>query len=153
LHNDGAFPRCSGDRGRSSVSTKISSVAEPRTVITDFGYDPCSGQGSQAGKAGENLGVGVLSEGLLGDLYEVFDGTAAASSCRINAGVCSPKAVYNLAADMGGIGFIENNKALCTLSVLTSTHVLMAAREAGVDRYVYSSSACVTPPTSRPTLM
>ena len=51
--------------------------------------------------------------------------------------------VYNLAADMGGMGFIENNKALCMLSVLTSTHVLMAAREAGVDRFFYSSSACV----------
>jgi nucleoside-diphosphate-sugar epimerase len=51
--------------------------------------------------------------------------------------------VYNLAADMGGMGFIENNKALCMLSVLTSTHVLLAAKEAGVDRFFYSSSACV----------
>ncbi|WP_036347100.1 NAD-dependent epimerase/dehydratase family protein [Mycolicibacterium aromaticivorans] len=51
--------------------------------------------------------------------------------------------VYNLAADMGGMGFIENNRALCMLSVLTSTHVLLAAQEAGVDRYFYSSSACV----------
>jgi nucleoside-diphosphate-sugar epimerase len=51
--------------------------------------------------------------------------------------------VYNLAADMGGMGFIENNKAACMLSVLTSTHVLQAAKEAGVDRYFYSSSACV----------
>jgi len=51
--------------------------------------------------------------------------------------------VYNLAADMGGMGFIENNKAACMLSVLTSTHVLMAARESGVERYFYSSSACV----------
>jgi nucleoside-diphosphate-sugar epimerase len=51
--------------------------------------------------------------------------------------------VYNLAADMGGMGFIENNKAACMLSVLTSTHVLQAAREVGVDRYFYSSSACV----------
>lgn len=51
--------------------------------------------------------------------------------------------VYNLAADMGGMGFIENNRALCMLSVLTSTHVLQAAHEAGVDRYFYSSSACV----------
>ncbi|MHB8637620.1 MAG: NAD-dependent epimerase/dehydratase family protein [Fimbriimonadaceae bacterium] len=51
--------------------------------------------------------------------------------------------VYNLAADMGGMGFIENNKALCMLSVLTSTHVLMGAREAGVERLFYSSSACV----------
>ena len=51
--------------------------------------------------------------------------------------------VYMLAADMGGMGFIENNKALCMLSVLTSTHMLMAAKEAGVDRLFYSSSACV----------
>jgi GDP-D-mannose 3',5'-epimerase len=51
--------------------------------------------------------------------------------------------VYNLAADMGGMGFIESHKADCMLSVLASTHVLMAAREAGVDRYFYSSSACV----------
>jgi nucleoside-diphosphate-sugar epimerase len=51
--------------------------------------------------------------------------------------------VFNLAADMGGMGFIENNKALCMLSVLISTHVLEAARQAGVQRFFYSSSACV----------
>lgn len=51
--------------------------------------------------------------------------------------------VYNLAADMGGMGFIENNKALCMLSVLINTHMLMAAKEAGVERFFYSSSACV----------
>jgi GDP-D-mannose 3',5'-epimerase len=51
--------------------------------------------------------------------------------------------VYNLAADMGGMGFIETHKAACMLSVLTSTHVLLAARDAGVERYFYSSSACV----------
>jgi nucleoside-diphosphate-sugar epimerase len=51
--------------------------------------------------------------------------------------------VYNLAADMGGMGFIENNKALCMLSVLINTHLLMAAREAGVQRFFFSSSACV----------
>jgi GDP-D-mannose 3', 5'-epimerase len=51
--------------------------------------------------------------------------------------------VFQLAADMGGMGFIENNKALCMLSVLTSTHMLMAAREKGVERFFYSSSACV----------
>jgi nucleoside-diphosphate-sugar epimerase len=51
--------------------------------------------------------------------------------------------VYNLAADMGGMGFIEGNKALCMLSVLPSTHVLIAARDAGVERFFYSSSACV----------
>ncbi len=51
--------------------------------------------------------------------------------------------VYQLAADMGGMGFIENNKALCMLSVLTNTHMLLAAQEAGVKRFFYASSACV----------
>ncbi|MCP4943830.1 MAG: NAD-dependent epimerase/dehydratase family protein [Planctomycetaceae bacterium] len=51
--------------------------------------------------------------------------------------------VYNLACDMGGMGFIENNKALCMLSVLINTHMLMEARAAGVNRYFYASSACV----------
>ncbi|MEV0322980.1 NAD-dependent epimerase/dehydratase family protein [Streptomyces sp. NPDC050658] len=51
--------------------------------------------------------------------------------------------VYHLAADMGGMGFIEHNKAACMLSVLSSTHMLIAARECGVGRYFYSSSACV----------
>src|ERR1700736_1369734 len=51
--------------------------------------------------------------------------------------------VYNLAADMGGMGFIENNKALCMLSVLINTHLLMAAKDAGVGRFFYASSACV----------
>jgi nucleoside-diphosphate-sugar epimerase len=51
--------------------------------------------------------------------------------------------VYNLAANMGGMGFIEKNKALCMLSVLINTHMLMAARKHGVERYFYSSSACV----------
>ncbi len=51
--------------------------------------------------------------------------------------------VYMLAADMGGMGFIENNKAACMLSVLTSTHMLQAAQQAGIGRYFYSSSACV----------
>jgi GDP-D-mannose 3', 5'-epimerase len=51
--------------------------------------------------------------------------------------------VYNLAADMGGMGFIEGNKALCMLSVLINTHMLVAAQAAGVQRYFFSSSACV----------
>ena len=51
--------------------------------------------------------------------------------------------VFNLAADMGGMGFIEHNKALCMLSVLTSTHMLLAARDAGARRLFYASSACV----------
>jgi nucleoside-diphosphate-sugar epimerase len=51
--------------------------------------------------------------------------------------------VYNLAADMGGMGFIEANRALCMLSVLINTHLLMTARKFGVSRYFYASSACV----------
>ena len=51
--------------------------------------------------------------------------------------------VFNLAADMGGMGFIENNRALCMLSVLINTHLLLASRSNGVERYFFASSACV----------
>jgi nucleoside-diphosphate-sugar epimerase len=51
--------------------------------------------------------------------------------------------VYQLAADMGGMGFIENHKALCMLSILINTHMLLASQQSGVRRYFYSSSACV----------
>jgi len=51
--------------------------------------------------------------------------------------------VYNLAADMGGIGYIEYHKAACMLSVLINTHLLTAARDEEVERYLFSSSACV----------
>jgi GDP-D-mannose 3', 5'-epimerase len=44
---------------------------------------------------------------------------------------------------MGGMGFIENNKALCMISVLINTHLLLEAREQKVQRYFYASSACV----------
>ncbi|MGY3602737.1 MULTISPECIES: NAD-dependent epimerase/dehydratase family protein [unclassified Bradyrhizobium] len=53
--------------------------------------------------------------------------------------------VYNLACDMGGMGFIESNRARCMLSVLTSTHMLLGARDNGVERFFYSSSACIYP--------
>lgn len=51
--------------------------------------------------------------------------------------------VFNLAADMGGMGFIETHKADCMLSVLINTHMLLASKDCGIDRYFYSSSACV----------
>jgi nucleoside-diphosphate-sugar epimerase len=51
--------------------------------------------------------------------------------------------VYNLAADMGGMGFIENNRALCMLTVLINTHLLMAAKKHNIERFFYASSACV----------
>ena len=50
--------------------------------------------------------------------------------------------VYNLAADMGGMGFIENFRVECLRSVLINTHMIEAAYMAGVDRYFFSSSAC-----------
>src|SRR5438270_5531774 len=53
------------------------------------------------------------------------------------------RTIFNLAADMGGMGFIENNRALCMLSVLINTHLLIAARKFNVERYFYASSACV----------
>jgi nucleoside-diphosphate-sugar epimerase len=53
------------------------------------------------------------------------------------------RVVYNLAADMGGMGFIELNRARCMLSVLINTNLLLSARQMGVERFFFSSSACV----------
>ena len=60
-----------------------------------------------------------------------------------DAAATDAREVYNLACDMGGMGFIETHKAECMISVLINTHMLMAARDAKVERYFYSSSACV----------
>jgi nucleoside-diphosphate-sugar epimerase len=62
-------------------------------------------------------------------------------ACRI--AIQGARQVFNLAADMGGMGFIEFNKAACMISVLINTHLLMAARESGIERFFYASSACV----------
>lgn len=80
--------------------------------------------------------------------YQVFDGVENVKADLQRRDACEEACrgadeVYNLAADMGGMGFIENNKAACMLSVLINTHLLMSAREAGVDRFFYASSACV----------
>lgn len=53
------------------------------------------------------------------------------------------KEVYNLAADMGGMGFIERFRVECLRSILINTHMIEAAYQAGVERYFYSSSACI----------
>jgi GDP-D-mannose 3',5'-epimerase len=84
----------------------------------------------------------------LEDWYQVTDGVESLTLDLKDKASCERAAegitdVYQLAADMGGMGFIENNKALCMLSVLTNTHMLMAAKDAGVKRFFYSSSACV----------
>jgi GDP-D-mannose 3',5'-epimerase len=73
-------------------------------------------------------------ENIRADLRELGACRAAARDVRY---------VFNLAADMGGMGFIETHKAECMLSVLINTHMLIAAREAAVERFFYSSSACV----------
>jgi nucleoside-diphosphate-sugar epimerase len=73
-------------------------------------------------------------ENLVLDLQGLEESKIAARDTRL---------IYNLAADMGGMGFIENNKAACMMSVLINTHLLMAAKEFGTQRFFYASSACV----------
>ena len=80
------------------------------------------------------------------DWYQRFSEADNVSGDLARARLCKTvmrdvDTVYNLAADMGGMGFIENNKAACMLSVLINTHLLMAAREAGVERLFFASSA------------
>jgi len=81
--------------------------------------------------------------------YQTVEGVENVPDCDLNYRdncykVCEGAVeVYQLAADMGGMGFIENNKAECMLTVLISTHMLMAAKDVGkVERFFYSSSAC-----------
>ena len=50
--------------------------------------------------------------------------------------------VFNMACNMGGMGFIENNKAECMQSVLINTNLLISCKETSVERYFFSSSAC-----------
>ena len=59
--------------------------------------------------------------------------------------VAGSKSIYNLACNMGGMGFIESNKAACMLNVLIDTHLLEAARDEQLDSYFYASTACVYP--------
>ena len=84
----------------------------------------------------------------LGEWYQKFDDVDNLQLDLQKREACEKalrgaRVVYNLAADMGGMGFIENNRALCMLSVLINTHLLMAAKEYGVERFFYASSACV----------
>jgi len=83
-----------------------------------------------------------------GEWYRLFDDVENLSldlnlkeNCEAAAKGASE--IYNLAANMGGMGFIEHNKALCMLSVLINTHMLQAALKFGVGKFFYSSSACV----------
>ena len=84
----------------------------------------------------------------IGDWFQIFNDVdnrqldlRDLEACR--QAVAGAREVFNLACDMGGMGFIETHKAECMLSVLINTHMLLASREAGVERYFFSSSACV----------
>src|ERR1700755_1519576 len=74
------------------------------------------------------------AENVVADLSLLEDARAQTEGAR---------EVYMLAADMGGMGFIENNKALCMLTVLINTHLLIASRDLGIKNYFFASSACV----------
>lgn len=84
----------------------------------------------------------------LDEWYQRFDDVENLSldlNLRENCDIAANGAheIYNLAANMGGMGFIEHNKALCMLSVLINVHMLQAALRHRAARYFYSSSACV----------
>lgn len=82
------------------------------------------------------------------DWYQRTDGVESLSldvskeeNCRR---VCEGAVeVYNLAADMGGMGFIERFRVECLRSILINTHMIEAAWRAGAERYFFSSSACI----------
>lgn len=80
--------------------------------------------------------------------YQVFDDyqnyvmdLKNADKCKL--AVQDMKYIYNMAADMGGMGFIELHKAECMLSVLINTNLLQAAKDEGSERFFFASSACV----------
>ena len=84
----------------------------------------------------------------LEEWHQVFDGAVKVCADLREMEACQSvlegaDQVYNLASDMGGMGFIEANKALCMLSVLINTNLLLAARDHGAQRFFFSSSACV----------
>lgn len=84
----------------------------------------------------------------IGDWYQVHDSAQNYSRNLSLLEECQESVknvdqVYNLAADMGGMGFIENNKAACMLTVLINTNLLVASKEASVKRFFFASSACV----------
>ncbi len=109
------------------------------------------------GFIGGHLVARLLSDGFqvrsvdfkpMDEWYQVFDSAENVVGDLKHIDVCHKVCngvsdIYNLAADMGGMGFIENNKALCMLSVLIDTHLLQAALAAKAERFFYASSACV----------
>ncbi len=110
------------------------------------------------GFIGGHLVKGLLSRGVrvlraidikpFSEWYQVSEGVENLSLDLSNKESCMIASqgadhVYQLAADMGGMGFIEKNKLHCMLNVLTSTNMMLAAQQSGVRRFFYASSACV----------
>ena len=84
----------------------------------------------------------------LGRWYQQHEGVENVSADLREKDACYAAAdgatnVFNLAADMGGMGFIETHKADCMVSVLINTNLLLAARDHKVERFMFGSSACV----------
>lgn len=98
----------------------------------------------------QGLEVKAIDVKPMGDWYQVNPGALNQSKdlklkehCDVvTRGVSR---VWNLAADMGGMGFIANHKAACMMSVLINTNLLDAAKNSGVENFFFSSSACVYP--------
>jgi GDP-D-mannose 3',5'-epimerase len=147
-HRRGRRAGASGNGGRLGWSTlEAFSSLQPRVLVTGAG-----------GFIGGHLVSRLLHEGHtdvravdLKPFDEWYQHFPAADNRQLDlrgleaclASVEGRDEVFNLAADMGGMGFIESHKAECMISVLINTHMLMAARDAGVRRFFYSSSACV----------
>ncbi len=84
----------------------------------------------------------------LDDWYQVLPGVESGVTDLRSLDACREAVdgvahVYNLACDMGGMGFIEANKAACMISVLINTHLLMAGKDADLQRFFFASSACI----------
>jgi nucleoside-diphosphate-sugar epimerase len=92
--------------------------------------------------------VRAVDQKPLGEWYQHVEGVEERQLDLRQADACAGAVsgadrVYDLACDMGGMGFIESHKADCMTSVLIGTHLLLAARDADVRRFFFSSSACV----------
>jgi nucleoside-diphosphate-sugar epimerase len=79
--------------------------------------------------------------------YQVTEGVDNVTMDLTNEEYCKQavkgaREVYNLAADMGGMGFIERFRIMCLRSILINTHLIEAAYNAGAERFFFASSAC-----------
>lgn len=124
------------------------SVKEDKLVVVTGAGGFIGGHLVAQFRARGHKNVRAVDSKRLEDWYQRFDDVENLSldlnrreNCEIAAN--GAESIYNLAANMGGMGFIENHKALCMLSVLINTQMLEAALKFGVSNYFYSSSACV----------